>query len=172
VSDSTSSGVICMPVDPRPAREPDELCEGCGARGTVGRASRHDASGTFVEEHRFCADCWPEWSAFFRTRWDERGRRETLAWLDHPRDATDTPPPPPPNWGMAFQSATWHGVRDFVERLTEQLRYYRDPPSPEVLARYAVEIRDGAAERVGPMPLEVRDFLAKFGRSSSDAPAS
>jgi hypothetical protein len=163
-----------MPVDNQPAREPDALCEGCGVRGTVGRASRHDASGTYVEEHRYCADCWPEWSAFHRARWLERGRQEIQAWQDALRDSTDTdtPPPTPPAWGMVFPSATWHGVLDLVERLMEQVRYYRDPPSREVLARFAAQIRDHAGEMVGPMPLEVRDFLAKFGSGSSDAPAS
>ena len=165
-----SSG--CMPVDTRPPREPDGLCEGCGARGTVGRASRHDASGTYVEEHRYCADCWPEWSAFYRARWEERGRRESLAWLESPRDLTDAPPPPPPAWGMVFASATWHDVVDLVNKLTERARSHRDPPNPEALARLAAQIRDHAAERVGPMPLEVRAFLAEFGGASSDAPAS
>jgi hypothetical protein len=171
VSGSISKGVICMPVDTRPAREPDALCEGCGGRGTVGRASRHDASGAFVEEHRYCADCWPEWSAFYRARWEERGRRESLAWLESPRDLTDAPLPPPPAWGMVFESATWHGVMDLVRQL-QKARYHSDPPSPEVLARFAAEIRDQSPEKVGPMPLEVRAFLAEFGAGGSDAPAS
>jgi hypothetical protein len=73
---------------------------------------------------------------------------------------------------MVFESATWHGVMDLVRQLTEKARYHRDPPSPEVLARVAAEIRDQSAEKVGPMPLEVRAFLAEFGAGSSDAPAS
>ncbi len=73
---------------------------------------------------------------------------------------------------MVFPSATWHNVLNLVERLMEQVRYYRDPPSREVLARFASQIRDQAGELVGPMPLEVRDFLGKFGGGSSDAPAS
>src|SRR5687767_3680242 len=44
------------------SREPDAACEGCGARGTVGRATRTAAAGEPVEEHRYCARCWPEWS--------------------------------------------------------------------------------------------------------------
>ena len=161
---------VCMPVDNRPAREPDAVCEACGSRGTVGRASRHDASGAYVEEHRYCAECWPEWSAFYHARWDERGRRESLAWMEHPRDLTEAPPPPA--WGTVFQSATWHGVMDLVTKLREQARYYRDPPSPEALAEFAANIRDQAAERIGPMPVEVRAFLAEFGAGSSDATAS
>ena len=161
----------CMPADTRPAREPDALCEGCGARGTVGRVSRHDDSSTYTEEHRYCADCWPQWLAFHRTRWEEQGRRESLAWrdaLDHASGAV----PPPPAWGMVIASATWHGVVDLVDQLTEKARYWRDPPSPKELAWIAADIREHAAERVGPMPLEVREFLAKFDGGSSDAPAS
>jgi hypothetical protein len=170
VSNSDSTGAICAPVDNRPAQEPDAVCEGCGIRGTVGRASRHDASGAFVEEHRYCADCWPERSAFYRARWDEQGRRASLAWCERPPEGPDTPPPP--NWGMVFVSATWHDVIDLVQRLTDMARSYREPPSPEALARAAAEIRKSAAERVGPMPEEVRAFLANFGQDSSAAPAS
>jgi hypothetical protein len=147
---------ICMPVDTRPPREPDALCEGCGARGTIGRASRHNDSSVYVEEHRYCADCWPQWSAFYRQLWEERGS-----------DAI-----PPEGWGMVFVSATWHGAVDFVNKLTENARHDRNPLSRETLTRFAAEIRDTAAERVGPMPLEVRQFLAEFGAVSSDAPAA
>jgi hypothetical protein len=63
-------------------------------------------------------------------------------------------------------------VIDFVQRLTVQSRYYRDPPSRDTLARFAADIRAHAAEKVGPMPVEVRSFLAKFGRDDSDAAAS
>jgi hypothetical protein len=73
---------------------------------------------------------------------------------------------------MVFQSATWHGVRDFVERLMEQVRYYRDPPSPQVLAQFAAEIREQAGEKVGPMPFEVRIFLREYGGGDADTPAS
>jgi hypothetical protein len=160
-----------MPVDNRPAREPDALCEGCGARGTVGRASRHNDSGVYVEEHRYCADCWPQWSAFYRALWEDRGRRESLAWQDGLRHAAGDAPPPP-GWGMVFASATWHGVMDLVNKLTEKARYHRDPPNAEAFARLAAEIRDQAADKVGPMPLEVRAFLAEFGGASTDARAS
>jgi hypothetical protein len=162
---------VCMPADTRPAREPDALCEGCGARGTVGRVSRHNDSSVYVEEHRYCADCWPQWSAFYRALWEERGRRERLEWRDGLRHAPGDAPPPPA-WGMVFASATWHGVTDLVNQLTDKARNYRDPPSPETLAWLAAEIRGSEAERVGPMPLEVREFLAEFGGGSSDAHAS
>jgi hypothetical protein len=35
----------------------------------------------------------------------------------------------------------------------------------EHVARVAADIRRGATEREGPMPIEVRAFLAEFGRA-------
>ena len=151
----------CMPVDHRPVIEPDADCEGCGARGTAGRASRYNDSGEFVEEHRYCADCWPQWSAYYHALWEEGGRRGTLEW-------PGTSMYPPPAWGMVFASATWHSVVELVAQLTTQ--YHRDAPKRDKLAQIAKDIRDHAAEKVGPMPAEVRAFLAEFGDASADAP--
>ncbi|HTE46203.1 MAG TPA: hypothetical protein VK636_13210 [Gemmatimonadaceae bacterium] len=170
MSDAHSSSTLLITGGDRPVQEPDAVCEGCGAQGTVGRASRQDAGGAGLEEHRFCADCWPEWSAFYRARWLEQRRRAAIAWHDRLRDAEQTSPPP--GGGAWFESATWHGVVDYVQKLTVQARYYREPPSPETLARSAAAIRAAASEKVGPMPPEVRAFLAEFGQGSSDAPAS
>lgn len=61
---------------------------------------------------------------------------------------------------------------DLVNHLTEKAHYYLDPPRPEELAWVAANIREHAAEKVGPMPLEVRVFLAEFGRDRSDPPGS
>ena len=168
MADSSRAAVI-VPVGGS-AVDPDATCEGCGVRGTVGRAVRSDATGGPLEEHRFCANCWPEWSAFYRGRWQEAVRRASIAWRDRsPHDQSSTPSPAS---GMSFESATWHGVIEFVQKMTLQARYYRDPPSRDVLSRLASEIRAVAHEKVGPMPLEVRAFLAEFGREASDAPAS
>src|SRR4051812_16792693 len=157
--DEHSIDRIAIPIGDQPARDADAICEGCGTRGTVGRAARGDATGT-SEEHRYCADCWPEWSAFYRARWQEQARRASLAWRDGPRGAE-----PPPAWGMSFDSATWHGVIDVVKKLTEQAHSFKEPPTPEKLAQVADSIRGFACEKVGPMPVEVRSFLAEFGRT-------
>jgi len=154
------SSVTVVLGDDRPLVDPDATCEGCGVRGTVGRAVRSDGKGKGVEEHRFCAECWPEWSALYRARERETVRRRGLEWKDQPPDETAEPPP---SSGMWFASATWHGVIDVVQNLTLRARYYREPPSREVLARVASEIRAKAGEKVGPMPIEVRAFLAEFG---------
>jgi len=165
-----SHATVLIAGDGRPVVDPNATCEGCGARGTVGRAVRSDATGQPIEEHQFCADCWPEWSAFYRARWQEAVRRASIAWRDRaPENRASTPPLAS---GMWFESATWHGVIYFVQKLTLQARYYRDPPPRDVLGRVASEIRAKAHEKVGPTPIEVRAFLAEFGRDGSDAPAS
>jgi len=163
MSRSRSSGFVVVPVGGRPPREPDATCEGCGALGTVGRATRSDAAGKPTEEHRFCARCWPEGSAFYRARWQEERRRASLAWRDRSRGGADVPPPAS---GMAFASATWHGTLELVRQLTEQVRHYREPPSREHLRRIAADIRASAAGLEGPMPIEVRRFLAEYGEDA------
>ena len=155
-----SSVTVIIGGDDRPLIDAEAVCEGCGVRGTVGRAVRSEANGNPVEVHRFCAECWPEWPAFYRARWEDRVRIATLAWKDQPPGTSVEPPAPS---GMWFESATWHGVIDVVKRLMRESRYYREPPSREVLARVASEIRAKAGEKVGPMPIEVRAFLAEFG---------
>lgn len=77
--------------------------------------------------------------------------------------SADVPPPAPR--GMSFVSATWHGTIDLVRELTLQARYYREPPTAETLASIADGIRASAAEKERPMPIEVRAFLAEFGRT-------
>lgn len=95
MTESRSAEVI-VAVGGHPAREPDATCEGCGTRGTVGRATRYAGEqGLVVEQHRYCARCWPEWSAFYRARWEDESRRASLAWRDLPREDRDTPPPRP-----------------------------------------------------------------------------
>jgi hypothetical protein len=73
---------------------------------------------------------------------------------------------------MWFESATWHGVIELVQKLTLQARYYRDPPTPETMARFAADIRARAPEKLGPMPREVRAFLAEFDPGCSPWAAS
>jgi hypothetical protein len=160
-----------MPVDNRPVREPDALCEGCGAQGTAGRASRQNGFGAYVEEHRYCADCWPRWSVFHRADWEERGRRGDFAW-DDGLPGAPVDPLPPQAWGMVFASATWHEVLDLVNQITEIARCHPDRLDAEELIRLAAQIRDQTSERVGPMPLEVRAFLTEFGGERADAIAS
>jgi hypothetical protein len=81
---------------------------------------------------------------------------------------------------MSFVTATWHPTIELVRTLTLQARALDAPPPPaaararfaEHVARVAADIRRGAAEREGPVPIEVRAFLAEFGRTPDvDPPA-
>jgi len=170
MSVSYKNGVLAVTGGDKPVIEPDAICEGCGARGTVGRAGRGDTSSATIEEHRFCIDCWPEWSAFYRARWQEQARRASMARRERAQNGQEAAPPSAS--GTWFESATWHGVIEFVQTMTMQARYYRDPPSAEFLACVAADIRAKASEKVGPMPREVRAFLAEYGRDDSGASAS
>ncbi len=175
----SQSGEFVIVVGDRPAREPHATCEGCGAHGTVGRTTRHSGEqGQVVEQHRYCARCWPEWSAFYRARWEAESRRASLAWRDLLREDRNTPTPPPS--GMSFETATWHPLIELVRTLTLQARALNAPPPTaeararfvEYVARVAADIQRGAPEREGPMPIEVRAFLAEFGHGAAfDPPA-
>src|SRR5262245_53152498 len=85
---SYKNGVLAITGSDEPVIEPDAICEGCGARGTVGRAGRGDASSGTTEEHRFCIDFWPEWSA--STALGGRSRRGERAWRGTSAHGMDT----------------------------------------------------------------------------------
>ena len=139
-----------------PPREPDALCDACGARGTIGRAMRTDAQGTPTEIHRFCARCWPERAAQLQARWSEERRLATEAWMRAPESV-----PQPPAMGAAFESASWHEALTFVREVNRTLRS-TEPPSAEDLADIAAELRTLAADREGPMPLEIEVFIQAY----------
>ncbi len=153
-----SSSELIVVVGGEPVREPDALCEGCGVRGTVSRATRQDGRGNALEVHRFCAKCWPEQSARYEARWREERRIASDHWHRHPNE-----PPPPPS-GMSFETATWHGILKYLEG------YRRDgyeSMSEDVLARTAADIQARAPEMEGPMPYDVELFVRRFGRGNA-----
>jgi hypothetical protein len=149
-------------------RQPDATCEGCGARGTVGRVSRWRAPGAtsegsvVVEEHRYCARCWPEWSAFYRARWDEEDRLAHEGWMRRRLLDPDDETPPPPGSGMSCGALTWHLALQMVRDVVRALHRPRAEVSEEALAQYAARLAAQAAELEGPMPLEVEDFIQKY----------
>ena len=148
----------------RSPREPDVACEGCGVRGTVGRASRWRGDGqVVVEEHRYCARCWPEWSAFYRARWEEEDRLTSDAWMRwEPRDRNDKRPPPPAPRGTLFHARTWHGDLELVRDLARARRWASAELNDATLAKIAAQMAAGAADREGPVPLEVEDFIRRY----------
>jgi hypothetical protein len=150
--------------DERPLRAPDAACEGCGARGTVGRASRWRGAGqVVVEEHRYCGRCWPEWSAFYQARWEEEDRVTHEAWVRWtPREPDDERPPPPPPSGMLLGALTWRASLQLVREVERALRRGASEVSEATLAEIATQMAAGAADCEGPVPLEVEDFIRRY----------
>jgi hypothetical protein len=155
VRDTASTQVqVIMPASS--TREGDAVCEGCGALGTVGRASRTAPSGEALEIHRFCARCWPEQSARYRARWSEEDRTWSDQFLRGRVPARGAGP------GMHFESATWHGTLEFVRQI-ERTMVTPVPPSPQGLARIAADIAGRASNFDGEMPFAVEAFVQRYG---------
>lgn len=166
LADIRSSGRAMMAGTGLPPREPDATCEGCGATGTVGRAIRSDSEGNAIEMHRFCVDCWPEWSARYRARWHEQDRRRQDAFLRRDFTQPSVPEPPGTGTGMTFEAATWHNTIEFVREIERSMRL-PTPPAPEDLQSIAAEIVSGASAMEGDMPFEVEAFIARYGAGTS-----
>jgi hypothetical protein len=144
----------------RRGREPDAVCEGCGAVGTIGRAARTDATGRPTETHRFCRDCWPEQSARYRARWKEQERlslERVMRGIDAPVAGVGP--------GMFFEAATWHSVLELVRELEQSLRAPMSL-SADDLGTFADEIRRNASLLDDEMPWEVEAFLDRYGANS------
>jgi hypothetical protein len=71
-----------------------------------------------------------------------------------------------PSGGTAFESATWHGVLEFLEHVNQALRP-RQTLTPEDLAAIAIELKASAATRVGEMPFEIEQFVREHGTPAS-----
>jgi hypothetical protein len=154
------SNIVHMHASGLPLREPEQLCEACGTIGTVGRAMRTDQLGDATEIHRFCAACWPEHSARYRARWGEENRLTRDAWSRDPSHAVA------PSGGTAFETATWHGVIEYVQHINEAL-HPSQPPTAAQLAEIAEELEKSAADFVGEMPIEVVAFIQRHGSPAS-----
>ncbi len=136
-----------------PLTEPDEVCEACGVRGTVGRAFRTDIEGRPTEMHRFCAACWPEESARYRVHWEEQ---RSIAINRFMRGEGG----PPENGGTGFESATWHSPLELV-RATITAQMLGAEFAPSALHELAKSIEESAHTRVGEMPFQLRAFIHK-----------
>ena len=141
------------------AREPDAVCEGCGAVGTIGRAVRMASTGDVMEAHRFCIACWPEQSARYRARWSEEDRVHSDQFMRGRVPARGAGP------GMHFVAATWHASLELVQQV-EASMIRLSPPSPQGLARMAAEIQRHASQLEGEMPFAVEAFIARYGAGS------
>jgi hypothetical protein len=149
----------CLGPSGFPRREPTALCAACGARGTVGHATRFTEDAV-SEIHRFCAPCWPEQYARLRARWEEEDRVEAEAWLRTP-DA-----PTLPSRGATFEAETWHITLEELREIRRALQP-TTPPSPADLAHYAARLSARTVELEGPVPAAVEAFIQEYGAPAS-----
>ena len=145
---------IIVTGEPEPSpREPDATCDGCGATGTVGQATRFTSPRTV---RRFCRACWPAarrrlaaaWGAEMDARAERLGRGEA--------SGGDAPP------GFSFRSRAWDDAVEFLERIEAAGAGGEPGPTRADLAALAAQIRSLAPEMDGPMPPAVADFLRRF----------
>lgn len=123
-------------MDETSPRDPDALCDRCGVRGTVARATRE---GPPPEVHRYCGLCWPAARAELKTA-------------------------RPGGWAMA--SRTWYDAEQYLERLTMTAAALgASAPSAAALAALAAYIVATAPEVDGPMPASVEAFVRRHGAS-------
>jgi hypothetical protein len=142
---------VAMGPNGLPLKDSGAVCDGCGTLGTVGRAYRA-LDGAMVDQCVFCSACWPEHSARLEARWKEQNRLATERWM---RD--DGPRPPSVTWG--FDSASWHGTLQLIDRINQSLR--AKAPTAAELATIANSIAANSDQKDGPMPLEVEMFVRK-----------
>ncbi|MEO7997309.1 MAG: hypothetical protein ABI852_07685 [Gemmatimonadaceae bacterium] len=177
------SATVCFGGTGLPLVEPDQTCEACGTLGTVGRVVLTVRGRTEQEIHRFCESCWPEESARYDARWkhhhlnmldelfevDSDAVGEQTGNRSRDQDALMV--------GIGFESATWHGTAEYVERFVELLQMVRSGSVPtlaelmEAGVEMAHEIESSMGERVGKMPFRVMHFLQEFGADSDAANA-
>jgi hypothetical protein len=150
------------PTGPSP-QEPDAVCDACGARGTVGRATRYDPP---LAVWRYCRTCWPH----------ERVRLETIAdepltrWFPAMEAAAEWEPKPPrpplPDW--TFESALWsHFVEHATHLMTPLIPGDPEPEPDESLAAFAAELLAMAPHMDGPMPPVLAEFVRRYGPPAS-----
>ena len=139
-----------------PLKAPDARCDGCGGVGTVGRALRLQ-DGVEIAHFRFCAACWVEESARLQARWGEEDAQAQEAEFRAPSTVER------PSMGSAFESATWHGARWFLEEHLYPSLRSPTPPTAEALQDIAEPYRAMTPEMVGPMPYVVEEFIAQYG---------
>jgi hypothetical protein len=140
----SGSGAVHLAADDVPPREPDALCDACGARGTVGRFSFLFAGGAPPAVHRFCAACWPAGAAALRARWEQGD------WAGSPTPA-----------GIAVTAATWDPALEML-REVERAAARGRPHAAADLARLAAHFRADAPDIGSPMPPEVAAFVRRY----------
>ena len=142
-----------------PLREPAQVCEACGAQGTIGRAARFHQDGRILEMHRFCRACWPEQAARYRARWSDEDRAAQEAFLRSRQTGGLATP------SCAFEAATWHGALEVLDHVHMRMVPH-SPPSADELAAIARQWKALAAEIGEPMPFEIEMFVRQHARDA------
>jgi hypothetical protein len=145
---------VSITFDNSDPRDSNALCDRCGARGTIARATRHSDPPLTL---RYCGACWPDVSEELESRQHEEHKQWRPAPLEHPGTAGE--PAAPTNW--SWSSRSWHNTRRFLELIKGPVKG-GPPPSAANFAEIAKEIRDTAQEMDGPMPDDVAEFVARY----------
>jgi len=163
----SSSASVSITVDDTDPRDPAARCDQCGTLGTIARAVRHTAPQLVL---RYCSRCWPAWQEEHEARQREEHKQwqqADRAWAmraHNPQGAPASQPLPPPAWTCSSRS--WYDAQRFLALITQPVKG-GPAPTPDILAAIALEIRAKAAEMDGPMPPEVKDFLARHAPPSA-----
>lgn len=145
-----------LPASQDSPQDPTAPCEACGTIGTAGWISISESREAEPVRHRFCADCFGPEAAWYRARYEDTQSKLRDAWLRDPDQ-----PKPASGGGWSMQTATWHAVLELV-RTYERMMHPMVPPSRDDFALIANDIARRASELVGPMPLEVEDFIQRY----------
>ena len=132
--------VVSIVADPHPgvpAIDPTAICDACGARGTVARASRTDITPATLE--RYCERCWPE-------------RQQAAHELKEP---------------LWWHIESWRNVQSFLAEaaLAVAVPVNSDEMERErqdFCRAIAQEIRSAEGRYEGPMPADGRAFLERY----------
>jgi hypothetical protein len=157
---SGTRGVVVVVVDDADPRDPAALCDRCGVRGTIARATRHTEPPIVT---RYCGACWPEAQAALEAqlaaeRADRRDAYRRWAESSH-RNPAGAPPRPTAAPAFSSASRSWHDTRRFLQRFMPD----DAPPSRLAdLARAAKDIRTRAPQMEGPMPPDIAAFVDRY----------
>jgi hypothetical protein len=155
-------GSVTLAVDDTDPRDSTARCNRCGSQGTAARAVRHTEPPLVL---RYCSSCWPTAQEELEARqrdelkkWREARRASFEARDSDPRGRSALPLAPAP-WSSASRS--WYDARRFFALLGQPVKG-GSPPTSSHLAAIAADIRSKAVEIDGPIPPDVKDFLARY----------
>ena len=137
-----------------PPRDPDALCDRCGARGTIAQVKR---VGREVTLTRYCTACWPqiraEMTAEQRRKEEEMNTSWRVGSTALPEALRSRPTWKQREESVTWESRSWSDVREFIALVSKV------PINDDQLARMKGELEKLAAEMDDPMPDDIKAFL-------------